>query len=100
MTASHPARGGKTAVQVVLTVGLALLTAAELGLRRLGLPHALTLGLLLALALANAALVVAVGMGLWGAARPLKLAFVLPLVLPAAFAVAIVAEAVVGAHGP
>jgi hypothetical protein len=82
---------------VIAFVALAALVAGELTLKRAHLSPALTALLLGALALANFGGVVAFHMNLRSAPRGLKLLFVVPLVFPAAFAVALVADAM--GHG-
>jgi hypothetical protein len=86
--------------QILVAVGLAALTGAELAIKYARVPHALTATALLALALANAAGVVTFSMHLRTESRALKLAFLAPLVLPALYAFAIIVEAATGARGP
>jgi cytochrome c oxidase subunit IV len=81
-------------------VALALLTAASLAIHEARLPPSLATPLLLALALGNAALVVATSMHLAAETRALRLAFLVPLALPALFAVILVVEAASGTRGP
>jgi hypothetical protein len=78
---------------LIAFVVLAALVAAELALRALHLPPALTLATLGALAVANSAGVVAFHMNLRREPRATRLVFVAPLILPLLFAVAVVADA-------
>jgi caa(3)-type oxidase subunit IV len=80
-------------LRVFLT--LVALTAAELGLVHVpGIAHgALVLGLVL-LAVAKAALVLLFFMHLSGETRALKLTVILPFLLPALFALALMSDAV------
>jgi hypothetical protein len=82
---------------VIAFFALAALVAAELALKRAQVSPSVTALLLGGLALANFAGVVAFHMNLRTAPRGLKLLFVVPLVFPALFAVALVADAM--AHG-
>ena len=74
---------------------LVLLTAAELGLVRVpGIAHAGMVGGLVLLALAKAGLVLLFFMHLGGETRALKLTVLLPFLLPALFALALMSDAV------
>lgn len=82
---------------LIAFVALAALVGAELALKYAHVARAGTAVALGALALANFGGVVAFHMNLRREPRALRLLFVLPLVLPALFAVALVADA--AGHG-
>ena len=82
---------------VLAFLALAALVGAELALKYAHVARAATVLALGVLALANFAGVVAFHMNLRHERRPLRLLFVLPLALPALFAVTLVADAI--AHG-
>jgi hypothetical protein len=86
--------------QLLLGGALALLTAAEVGLAYAHVAHRPRLAALTALALAQAAGIVGIGMHLGREPRSLQLAFVGSLLLPAIYAVALIASTLVGNHGP
>jgi hypothetical protein len=79
---------------VLAFVALAALVGAALALRFVHLPRAITVVGLGALAVACFAGVIAFQMNLRSESRAVKLIFLLPLVLPLFFAVAVVADAI------
>jgi hypothetical protein len=79
--------------QLLASLVLASLVGVALVLRAAHLSRAVTLVALAALALANAAGVIAVHMNLRGESRALKLIFLLPMALAVLLAVSVVADA-------
>lgn len=90
----------RTRAQLGLALGLAALTAAELGVAYAHVAHRPRLVALTLLALAQAAAIVGIGMELTSEPRPLRAAFLGTLLLPFLYAAALIGEALAGSHGP
>ncbi len=86
--------------QLGLALGLAALTAAELGVVYAHVARRPRLVALTLLALAQAAAIIGVGMELSREPRPLRIACIGTLLLPFLYAAALIGEALAGRYGP
>ncbi len=86
MDSPTPTAAPRRLSYVAVFLILAVITAAELGIKSLGLPRAATNGLFLALSLAKAGLVAAFYMHLRRDNRIFTIVFLLPVVLFVTFA--------------